>query len=112
MAAAWGRLRPPSRAGALDAQRRELVDFSPVLVAAAVAGLASGLARRERVRLGSGWCSPLRAWIGKRVSLAGLFVVAAWLTTPVPADPAILWLAASALLAGPRLYAGHLPPRL
>jgi hypothetical protein len=110
--AAWGWTRPCGRPEQLARQRQALALFAPVLIAAALSGATTGLARRERAGSGAGYASPTLSWLGKRTALAGVFVVAAWASTPLPLAPGWLWVAPLALLAGSFIYIGNLPARL
>ena len=86
--------------------------FLPVLLVAAMAGVASGLARRELAAAGAGYASPAGAWIGKRVAAAGLVGVACWATAPLPCPAESMWLMLGAVVAGGWGYVGNLPARL
>jgi hypothetical protein len=81
-------------------------------VSAAAAGVAGGLARRERASAGPGYASPAGAWIGKRVAAAGCVGLACWATAPLPCPAEALWLMLAAVTGGGWAYVGNLPARL
>jgi len=112
LAAAWGWTHPPPDPHALDAQRAALAQFAPALALSMLAGLANGIARRERVTAGDGYSSPMRAWIAKRVALAGATAIAAWATAPLSCGGGLLWASSAALFIGLMDYVGNLPGRL
>jgi len=89
-----------------------LARTGPLLAGALAAGTLAGLARRERVRRGEGYSSPLVAWMGKRALFLSACAVGAWAGAPVALAPAWLYAAAAGLAAGAAAYAGSLPTRL
>jgi len=93
-------------------QRADLSRMAPAIATLLALGVLTGLRRRERVRAGEGYSSPLVAWVGKRVLLTGACAVGLYATGPVMADPAWLFAAAIAVAAGSAAYAGNLPARL
>ena len=89
-----------------------LVRFAPVIALSALAGLMNGAARRERISAGAGYSSPMRAWIAKRVALAGATTLGVLGTVPLSCGAGLPWAAAAAILLGLWDYVGNLPGRL
>lgn len=77
-----------------------------------LSGLCAGLALRERLRDQAGYASPTAAGLARIAVGAGVFWLALFSTSPVPASYA--WLYASSVLIsfGGALYAANLPLRL
>ncbi len=111
--AAWGTwpAGEPARERLL-VQRGQLARLVPLLGGLLALGALIGLRRREHVRRGDGYSSPMIAWIGKRVFLAGACAIALFASSPLAVDPAWILAAGVAIAAGSAAYAGNLPTRL
>lgn len=83
-----------------------------MLTGALVVGTLVGLWRRERVRSGEGYSSPMVAWLGKRLFWASACAAGVYAFGPVPVNPSWLYAVALGLTGGAAGYVGHLPARL
>jgi hypothetical protein len=111
--ASWATWRGPVPVrDRLAFQRAELARVGPLLAGALATGALAGLARRERVRRGEGYSSPLVAWVGKRALFLSACAVGAWAGGPVALAPAWLYAAGAGLAVGAGAYAGSLPTHL
>ena len=96
----------------LTGQRRDLMLMMPVLAGGLIAGGLLGLWRRERVRSGDGYSSPMIAWIGKRSLFACACAAGVFATAPVEVSSIWLYGVSLATGVGAFTYAGNLPTRL
>lgn len=84
----------------------------PVFLCLLGAGVAAGLVLRERMRDAEGYASPTAAGIARALVGVGLFWMALFGASPVPASYAWLPLAGIATGIGGALYAANLPLKL
>ncbi len=89
-----------------------LLRLVPVFLCLLAAGVAAGLVFRERMRNAEGYASPTAAGIARGLVGAGLFWMALFGASPVPASYAWLPLAGIATGIGASLYAANLPLKL
>lgn len=89
-----------------------LLRLAPVLLCLLSAGAVSGLVLRERMREAEGYASPTAAGIARALVGSGLFWLALFATSPIPASYAWLSFAGVASAIGAGLYAANLPLKL
>jgi len=89
-----------------------LLRLAPVLLCLMAAGVMSGLVLRERMREAEGYASPTAAGIARALVGTGLFWLALFATSPIPASYAWLFLAGMGSAIGAALYAANLPLKL
>ena len=112
-ALAWEGWRGPRDAfEQIERQRSDVAELCPVLIGGLAAGICSGLARRERVRGGEGYSSPLAAWFGKRLVFASICLSGLFMVAPLAWSIGWVYAAAFGLGMGAAAYAGNLPARL
>ena len=88
------------------------LDLLPVAILVIAAGFTAGLARREGLRSGSRFASPLRSWIGKRVALVGLGGSLVFALTPLLLPWWTLWAGVVVAAGGAGLFVSNLPLKL
>ena len=88
------------------------LELLPVAILVLAAGFSAGLARREGLRNGSRFASPIKSWIGKRVALVGLGCALVFALTPLILPWWTLWAGVIAASGGTGLYVSNLPLKL
>ena len=88
------------------------LELLPVAILVIVAGFTAGLARREGLRSGSRFASPLRSWIGKRIALLGLGGSLVFALTPLLLPWWTLWAGILVAAGGAGLFVSNLPLKL
>ena len=88
------------------------VQVLPLGMLLLAAGWASGLAKREDIRSGARFASPLRAWIGKRMGFLGIGFVVVFALSPALLPWWILWVGLMVMAIGTRIYVANLPLKL
>ncbi len=84
----------------------------PVALGLVVLGGIGGALRRERVRAGEGYSSPLRAFVAKHAALAACAALAVVVVTPTPVGAWAFYAAAALAAAGGGAWIANLPVRL
>lgn len=84
------------------------IRFLPVLGGALLAGIATGLFLRQRMR----YASPALSWIGKRVAATGVALAILFVSAPFDWASWVPYGAAIAIAFGALVYTSNLPARL
>ena len=88
------------------------LELFPVAILVLAAGLTAGLARREGLRNGSRFASPIWSWLGKRIAMVGLGSTLVFALTPLILPWWTLWAGVLVASGGTSLYVSNLPLKL
>jgi len=85
------------------------METTPILSLGIAAAATFGLARRERRRSGVSFASPLRAHLGKQLTVLGASGLLAFALVPLPLPPWTVWGAGGGAAAGIGLWFSNFP---
>ena len=88
------------------------LELLPIAILVLAAGLTAGLARREGLRNGSRFASPIWSWMGKRVAIFGMACSLVFALTPLVLPWWTLWAGVVVASGGTGIYVSNLPLKL